>query len=405
MRPLSTAAGTAGMPRPESFYGADWDALLPGFAQRPSLADESEFQIHLQWFAAEDEGRTEEPTEQKIRKAREEGKVAKSADFVAALVLLFSLLLIGILSPWMVRTMKSMLQFFLTRSTETAIVSESILPRAFIEYYLKLTLPVMGVAFLAAFLGNVFQVGFLFTTKTIQPDFNKISPNIVKWAQRVLFSTEGLFNMAKSLVKVAVIGTLAFLNVRSKVPEITNLVYGTIGEAAALIGGLAFRLMIETALILLVFSLPDYFFQRRQHRESLKMTRHEIKEEMKQSDGDPMIKSRLRQKMRELLTNQMMQNVPNADVVITNPTHYAVALEYKQDSMTAPRVSAKGMDEVAQRIKSVARENDIPIVENKPLARALHANVEIGDEIPEDYYSVVSGILVKIYEMTGKSVS
>jgi len=126
---------------------------------------------------------------------------------------------------------------------------------------------------------------------------------------------------------------------------------------------------------------------------------------MKQSEGDPLIKNRLRQKMQELLTNQMMQSVPEADVVITNPTHYAVALEYKQDSMTAPRVSAKGMDEVAQRIKALARENDVPIIENKPLARALHANVEIGDEIPEDYYSVVSGILVKIYEMTGKSVS
>ena len=164
-------------------------------------------------------------------------------------------------------------------------------------------------------------------------------------------------------------------------------------------------MMIETALILLVFSLPDYFFQRKKHLESLKMTKQDVKEEMKQSDGDPMVKSRLRQRMNELMTNQMMQSVPNADVVVTNPTHFAVALEYKQESMPAPRVVAKGMDEVAQRIKGVARDNDIPIIENKPLARALHANVEIGDEIPEEYYSIVSGILVKIYEMTGKSVS
>lgn len=371
----------------------------------PSLREDNDFAIHLQWFAAEDEGRTEEPTEQKIRKAREDGKVAKSSDLVAALILLFSLLLIAILSPYMVRTLKSMLQFFIYQSTQSDVTTDGMIPRAFVNYYMKLTLPVMGIAFLAALLGNLFQVGFLFTTKPIQPDFTKISPNIIKWAQRVLFSSEGLFNMAKSLFKIAVIVGLAYFNISRKVPEITNLVYGTVGDAAVVIGGLAFRLMIETALILLVFSLPDYFFQRKQHMESLKMTKHEIKEEMKQSDGDPLIKSRLRQKMRELLTNQMMQSVPDADVVVTNPTHYAVALEYKQESMTAPRVTAKGMDEVAQRIKALARDNDVPIIENKPLARALHANVEIGDEIPEEYYSIVSGILVKIYELTGKSVS
>ncbi|WP_246157088.1 flagellar biosynthesis protein FlhB [Oceanispirochaeta crateris] len=394
-----------------SFYQTESSMDLSFFmnfsqgASIPPLAEDTLYSFHLQWFAAEDEGRTEEPTEQKIRKAREDGKVAKSSDLVAALVLLFPLLLIAVLSPYMVKTMKSMLEYFLNISLQSDISSDGNIPQAFMGFYLRLTLPIMGMAFLSALLGNLFQVGFLFTTKPIQPDFSKISPNVLKWAQRVIFSTEGLFNMGKSLFKIGVITVLAWWNISRKVPEITNLVYASVAEAAGVIASLAFTLMIEAALILLVFSLPDYFFQRQKHRESLKMTRHEIKEEMKQSDGDPMIKSRLRQKMRELLTNQMMQSVPDADVVITNPTHYAVALEYKQDSMTAPRVSAKGMDEVAQRIKTIAREHDIPILENKPLARALHANVEIGDEIPEEYYSVVSGILVKIYEMTGKSVS
>jgi len=389
--------------KPEPFFTAA--GIFPGHSSFPSLREDPLFSIHLQWFAAEDEGRTEEPTEQKIRKAREDGKVAKSSDLVAALVLLFPLLLIAVLSPYMVRTMKSMLEHYLNISLQADITTDGSIFSAFISYYLRLTLPVMGVAFLAALVGNLFQVGFLFTTKPIQPDFNKISPNIIRWAQRALFSAEGLFNVAKSLIKIGVITFLAWFNISRKVPEIANLVNSTVGHASGVIASLAFRLMIETALILLIFSLPDYFFQRRQHRESLKMTRQEIKEEMKQSEGDPLIKSRLRQKMRELLTNQMMQSVPNADVVITNPTHYAVALEYRQESMSAPRVTAKGMDEVAQRIKTVARENNVPILENKPLARALHANVEIGDEIPEEYYSVVSGILVKIYEMTGKSVS
>lgn len=384
--------------------GAGGSGLGKHLSRIPALERDDSFSIHLQWFAAEDEGRTEEPTEQKIRKAREEGKVAKSTDLTASLVLLFPLILIGILSPYMVRTMKSMLEFFLNIAVDADVsTAGASIARAFVGYFARLSLPVMGVAFLSALLANLFQVGLLFTTKSIQPDLKKISPDIVKWAQRVMFSVEGMFNMAKSLFKIGVIGFLAWWNVSRKVPEITNLVYGTVSEAASLIGGLAFRLMIEAALVLLVLSLPDYLFQRFQHRESLKMTRHEIKEEMKQSEGDPLIKSRLRQKMRELMTNQMMQAVPDADVVVTNPTHFAVALEYRQESMTAPRVSAKGMDEVAQRIKAVARENDVPMIENVPLARGLYANVEIGDEIPEEYYTVVSEILVKIYELSGKT--
>lgn len=378
------------------------ERLFPSTAV-PPLREESVFAMHLQWFAAEEEGRTEDPTEQKIRKAREEGKVAKSQDLTAAVILLFSLILIAVLGPYMLRTMTDMLRFFLTRSTQIDVAAERTVVRAFASYFFRLTLPIMGVAFFSALLGNLFQVGFLFSAKAIQPDLQKISPNILKWLQRALFSMEGAFNMIKSLLKIAIIGFLAYWNIRRKIPEITNLVYGTVPHAAGVIAALAFTLMIEAAVILLVLSLPDYLFQRRQHRESLKMTKQEVKEEMKQSEGDPMIKGRLRQKMRELLTNQMVQNVPQADVVVTNPTHYAVALEYKQESMTAPRVTAKGMDEVAQRIKRIARENDVPVLENKPLARALHANVEIGDEIPEEYYAVVSGILVKIYEMNGKA--
>ena len=386
------------------FLNSQAEPRLPALYRIPPLEQDERFAIHLQWFAAEDEGRTEDPTEQKIRKAREEGKVAKSSDLTASLVLLFPLIMIGILSPYMVRTMKSMLEFFLNIAVEADIATAGgTIARAFVGYLAKLSLPVMGVAFLSALLANLFQVGFMFSSKAIQPDFQKIAPDIVKWAQRVMFSTEGMFNMAKSLFKIGVIVFLAWWNISRKVPEITNLVYGTVGEAAHVIGSLAFRLMVEAALVLLVLSLPDYLFQRHQHRESLKMTKHEIKEEMKQSEGDPLIKSRLRQKMRELMTNQMMQAVPNADVVVTNPTHFAVALEYRQESMTAPRVSAKGMDEVAQRIKAVARENDVPIIENKPLARGLYANVEIGDEIPEEYYTVVSEILVRIYELTGKT--
>ncbi len=367
------------------------------------LGEERVFNLHIQWFAAEDEGRTEDPTEQKLKKAREEGKIAKSSDLVSAIVLLFPLLLLAFLGPYYLQTMVDMIRYFLTVSFELDIVSSGgLVVQSFVTFFTRLAFPLLGATFFAALVANILQVGFLFTTKPIQPDLSKISPNVFKWAQRVFFSSEGAFNLLKSIFKVGVIVFLAFWNVRREIPRMTNLVYATTLEALALVASLAFRIMVQTAVLLVVVSLPDYFFQRYKHRESLRMTRHETKEEMKQSEGDPLIKSRLRQKMREILNNKMMQSVPEADVIITNPTHYAVALEYRQESMTAPQVIAKGLDEVAQRIRRVAKENNVPIVENKPLARALYANVEIGDEIPEEYYAVVSNILVKIYEVSGK---
>jgi flagellar biosynthetic protein FlhB len=158
-------------------------------------------------------------------------------------------------------------------------------------------------------------------------------------------------------------------------------------------------LLIIAALLLLGLSIPDYLFQRWQYMESLKMTKQEVKEERKMYEGDPLIKSRLRQRMRELLSRNMAANVPKADVVITNPTHYAVALEWNKDTMPAPMVTAKGADEVAQRIKAIAKESGVPIVENKPLARALYAEVEIGDIIPETYYQAIATVLAHVYKI------
>ena len=165
------------------------------------------------------------------------------------------------------------------------------------------------------------------------------------------------------------------------------------------LSAIAFRILIEAALAMLLLSLPDYMFQRKQHRDSLKMTKQEVKEERKTMEGDPLIQSRLRERMRDMLNQNMMQNVPEADVVVTNPTHFAVGLEWKQEKMNAPMVIAKGQDHIAQRIKEIARENEVPVIENKPLARALFSEVEIGDEIPEQYYEVMAIVLSEVYRM------
>jgi flagellar biosynthesis protein FlhB len=161
---------------------------------------------------------------------------------------------------------------------------------------------------------------------------------------------------------------------------------------------------VEAALAMLVLGLPDYLFQRKQYRDSLKMTKHEVKEERKMHEGDPLVQNRLRERMREILSRNIMKSVPEADVVITNPTHYAVALEWDRLSMTAPMVTAKGQDHLAQRIKEIAGENEVPVIENKPLARALYAEVDLGDVIPEKYYEVMAGVLAQVYKMQGRGV-
>jgi flagellar biosynthetic protein FlhB len=359
--------------------------------------------VHLQWFAAEDEGRTEEPTEHKIQKAREEGKVAKSQDVTSSIVLLFSVITLWLVSSYLFETLIEMTSFFVMQSTEIDVVTDATVFPAFYGYFIRLALPIAAVAFVAAVMGNVVQVGFLFTTKPITPDVQKITPKFGKFFKRALFSSEALFNLAKSLGKVLIIGVLAFLNVRAEIGRITNLVYAPFLESLSTIADIAFRILVEAAVIFLALSVFDYLFQRKQHMESLKMTRQEVKEERKTYEGDPLVKSRLRQRMRDILQSNMVRNVEQADVVVTNPTHFAVAMEYRRESMNAPTVTAKGQDNIALRIREVAAEHEVPVIENKPLARALYSEVEIGDEIPEKYYEAVVAVLKQVYTMSGRS--
>ncbi len=364
-----------------------------------TVSQPSAYTIHLQWFAAEDEGRTEEPTEHKIRKAREDGKVAKSSEFTSALVLLFPIIGIGLMAPRMLATMEEMLAYFLKLSTELDVAREAQIVPAFFNYFIRLFAPPALIAFAAALLANLLQVGFLFSTKPITPDFSKIAPNFSRFLQKAFFSGEALFNFSKSIFKVIIIGIIAYINIRMEMDMIIQFINAPYKYSFVNLSAIAFRILIEAALAMLLLSLPDYIFQRKQHRDSLKMTKQEVKEERKTMEGDPLIQSRLRERMRDMLNQNMMQNVPEADVVVTNPTHFAVGLEWKQEKMNAPMVIAKGQDHIAQRIKEIARENEVPVIENKPLARALFSEVEIGDEIPEQYYEVMAIVLSEVYRM------
>jgi flagellar biosynthetic protein FlhB len=391
--PVTPPAGPcARVPKPR--YYRD---LLP--RQNSALA-----KMHLQWFAAEDEGRTEDPTEHRLRKAREEeGRVAKSPEVPSAIVLLVAIIVLAFFAPYYVRTFRAMMIFFLERSGS----AENILARglfvAFLQFFARLTLPIFVACFVSAIFANVIQFGFLFTVKPITPDLNKIIPNMSRFVERVALSPEALFNLAKSLFKVLVICFIAYLNIRSEFGRIVNMIHAPFLQAAEGVAGIAFRIILESAVFLLVISLIDFRFQKYLYIESLKMSRHDWIQEHKETEGDPLVRQRLRQRMRELLRQNIPRAVRTADMVVTNPTHYAIALEFKMQIMQAPRVSAKGADSVAQYIKRIARENSVPVIEDKPLARALYADVEIGDFIDDKYFDAVVGLYRRIYELDQKT--
>ena len=362
-----------------------------------------EFAIDLQWFAAEDEGRTEDPTEQKIRKAREDGKVAKSTELTSSITLLIPVIALGILGSYILSNLVEMLSYFLGLSSEIDVIGDPRIATAFFRYFLRITIPLFAIAFISGILGNIIQIGFLFSVKPITPDLKKIVPRFGRFFKRAFASAEAAFNLGKSIIKILIIAIIAILNVRAEMDKIALFATVPFWMSFKTIVDIAFRMLIEASIALILLSIPDFVFQRFQHRESLKMSKQEVREERRMSEGDPLVRSRLRERMRELLSRNMMQNVPRADVVVTNPTHFSVAMEWQRASMEAPMVIAKGQDNIALRIREIATENGVPLIENKPLARALYAEVEIGDIIPEQYYEVMALVLAEVYRMNGNT--
>ncbi|WP_461247240.1 flagellar biosynthesis protein FlhB [Treponema sp. R6D11] len=356
--------------------------------------------IHLQWFSDDDDtpGKTEEPSEHKIEELRKEGQVVKSQELVGAIGLFLPAMLLLFLAPSMLRTCVEMVRFFFERVVELDPTKDAVILAVLLRYFVKLAWPILTVAVVGAIFSNVVQIGFMFTTKPITPDITKVLPKIGQYFRRI-FSVDGIYNFFKSIVKMAIIGFVAFILIYSEKGKLLNLQKTGVYEGLALVSSIAIKMLIISAILLIILSIPDYMFQRWRFRERNRMTRYEVKEEHKQYEGDPQIQSRIRSRFRELLRQNIAVSVPKADVVVTNPTHLAVAIQYDQRYMEGPMIVAMGEDDVAARIRHLAQENDVPLVENKPLAWALYRDpkINVGDIIPQEYWSTVALVISKVW--------
>lgn len=346
--------------------------------------------------------KTELPTPRKLADAREQGQVAKSLDLSSAVHLAGAMVLIWLLGGQLLRGLGAMMQRVLSGESPGGFMEPTGAMPAFVWSLAQgaiATWPIVAVLFVVVYLAHVQQVGFLFTLKPLQPNLARMNP--LSGAKRMV-DRKNLVKSGLSLVKVAVVTTVVVVFVRGRMDKISALPNLDAAAAMAEIVTLAFHLAAWLIAVLLIMGAADWFFQRWQHRQDLKMTKQEVKDEMKRMDGDPMVKQRRRQIAMQRAMQRIRSAVPTADVVVTNPTEFAVALKYDEGEMRAPKVVAKGRGYIAQRIREVAIEHGVPILERPPLARALFRLVEVGQEIPEQFYAAVAEILAYVYELSGK---
>jgi flagellar biosynthetic protein FlhB len=359
------------------------------------------YRFDLQAFAAEDEGRTEEPTEYKKRKAREEGNIPKSQELTAIIVFLLTFWTVCLIGSFMFNSLATIMRYYLENLLTIKLNKNSVIPFMLDIFWLSAgsVLPLMLVGVVAAILGNAVQGGLVFSAKKISFNIGKIFSNMGQNFSKMFWSRETIFNLIKSLFKVVGVFVIAFLILNARIAELINLARMNVVDSFALIWNILFQFVSFTGVMLLIFAIADYAFQRWIYLESLRMTKQEIKEEFKEMEGDPEIKAKIREMERRILSKKMIHEVPKADVVITNPTHIAVALKYEPSYMNAPVLIAKGEGAFAQRIKEVASENGIYIIENKPLAREIFKRVEVGQEIPAELFVTVAKVLSLVYQM------
>lgn len=361
-------------------------------------------EIDLQWFAkAEDEGRTEDATDLRIKKARDEGRVAKSQELNSAIVLLCSVLIIIVMAPWILQKLKSAFVFYFTHTT-VETVSYKTYALVFAMFFLQIVIPIVLVATIAGVLTNIAQNrGFIFSLKPITPNFSKIVPKISQYLQKTLFSMEGGFNVLKSLLKVGIITFIAYGLIKRNIPTVLLMLKtGTLEECIRVVSSFAVQILLCTVMVFIAISVPDYVVQKKQFMESLKMTKQEVKQEYKEMEGDPEVKGRLEQAQKQMVTQNLPKVVKESDVVIANPTHFAVALQYDEKVSYAPKIMAKGEDSVALRIRRLAEESEIPVVENKALARSLYTETKVGDIIPESYMQIIATIYAQVVYLNKK---
>lgn len=345
--------------------------------------------------------KTELPTARKLQEARESGQVAKSSDLSAAVGLIGSLVLLQVFGAKIFTGLGEIMRRSLMLDRVVLSARDSLRETVHIilsDLFMMLT-PYMLFLCVVAVAVNIAQTGFMASTKSIVPSFSKVSP--LQGIKR-LFSMKTTVRFLMSLLKVGVIGYIAYDTISDYISDMLGLTLvnytGIISVSAEMMLVLGFKM----CFVLLFLAVIDFSFQKYQLTQDLMMTKEEVKEEMKKMEGDPLMKQRRRNIAREMAMKRMSQAVPSADVIITNPTHLAIALKYDQDNMNAPKVVAKGAGFMAARIREIANEHGIPMVERKPLARSLYKACEVGDFVPEDLYKAVAEVLAYVFELAGK---
>ena len=352
-------------------------------------------------MAGDKDAKTEPPTARRRREARSNGQVAKSQDLAAALLLVGALMILRFLGPGIWSRMLSIYRRALAADGATDQGELIPLAAASAMEMFKMVAPFMALMLLIAVLVTYAQVGLLWTFKPLIPSLKKLNP--ITGIGR-MFSPRSVVMLAQNLAKLALVGAVVYLSLLSMADQIIfalSLDHLTIFGLAA---HLAFRLGITVAVLLTILALADFAYQRYRHEKDLKMTKEEVKDELRSMEGDPVVKRRRREVQLQLAMQRLRQAVPHADVVVTNPSHVAVALRYDTETMAAPKVTAKGGDHLAIRIRQLAAAAGVPILERPPLARALFESVEVGQEVPERFYQAVAEILAYVYELTGKNL-
>lgn len=354
--------------------------------------------LNLQLFAGDAGERTEKATPKKRKEAREKGQVLQSQEINSALVLMLVFVTIGLFGKFIYQGLAEYTHKVFTEYPkfigELDSKTLSVIFLEIVSVMLKVVAPVFIVAAIAGIIASYAQVGFLFTTKTLSFKFSKLNP--LNGLKR-MFSFRSVTELLKSLFKIGVVGIMTYSFLNSEAVNTLNLMDASVGAIGSYIGSTGVSLAIRLCVALILIGVFDYAYQWWDYEKNLKMSKQEIKEEYKQTEGNPEIKSKIKQKQRQISMRRMLHDVPKADVVITNPTHYAVAVKYDAEASDAPIVVAKGQDFIALRIKETAKQNNVEIVENKPLARSLFDTVDVGEKIPPELYQAVAEVLAFVY--------
>lgn len=354
--------------------------------------------LNLQYFAGE---KTEKATPKKRQDEREKGKVAKSQDVNTAILLLFAFIMLAAFGSFMKNGMTSLYVHSFTEYIHWELTTNTIMQlvrEVFLEIT-KIVAPIMVVVLVAVTAANLMQIGFLFTTEPLKFDLQKIDP--IQGAKRI-FSIRALVELLKSLLKIIFIGTITFTVIWLHKDEMMMMSLKNAESAITFFGRVTIIIGISATIALLFLSIFDYAYQRYDYEKNLRMSKQDIKDEHKNVEGDPLIQSKIKEKQREIAMRRMMSEVPSADVVITNPTHYAIAIKYDEEKASAPYIIAKGKDEVALKIKEIAIAHDVMTVENRQLAQNLYSAIEIGEIIPEQFYQAVAEVLAYVYRLENK---